>query len=131
MWEGGLHSQPVLGYGNLLRAFVCLAHVMPEKHYSLRAQVSTESPNAIKPILDRLFTPASVSQAGNGREFLIEAEMDGPSARDLNRALLSELRRVEKRTRMRSEWTWKTTTERFFDYVPKGRRTPPAPPPQA
>ncbi len=132
MRGGGLHSQPVRWEGKLLTGLVSLANVMPDQHYSLRAHVSTESPDAIKPILDRLFTRGSVSQTGDGREFLIEAEMDGPSARDLNRALLTELRRVEKRTRLRSEWTWRTTTERFFDYVPKGRRSPSrAPPPHA
>jgi hypothetical protein len=105
---------------------------MPDKRYFLRAQVSTESPDAVKPILDRLIPRGSVSQTGDGKEFFIEAEMDGPSARDLNRGLLSELRRVEKRTRLRSEWTSRTTTERFFDYVPKGKRTrSPAPPPHA
>jgi hypothetical protein len=46
--------------------------------------------------------------------------MRGESARDLNRALLSALRRLERRTRLRAEWTSGGTTERFFDYVPKG-----------
>lgn len=33
------------------------------------------------------------------------------------------MRRVEKRTRIRSEWTSEGVTERFFDYVPKGKRS--------
>jgi hypothetical protein len=37
--------------------------------------------------------------------------------------LLSELRRVEKKTRLRAEWTSGNTTERFFDYVPKVKTT--------
>jgi hypothetical protein len=34
--------------------------------------------------------------------------------------LLSALRRVERRTRLRAEWTGNGETQRFFDYVPKG-----------
>ena len=30
------------------------------------------------------------------------------------------MRRVEKRTILRAEWTWGGVTEKFFDYVPKG-----------
>jgi len=33
------------------------------------------------------------------------------------------MRRVEKRTRLRSEWTSGKTVEKFFDYVPKGTKT--------
>jgi hypothetical protein len=37
--------------------------------------------------------------------------------------LLSELRRAEKRTRIRTEWVFSgNTVEKFFDYVPKGTR---------
>ena len=49
--------------------------------------------------------------------------MKGSSARELNRHLLSELRRAEKKTRLRAEWTCEGITERFFDYVPKGTRS--------
>jgi hypothetical protein len=46
--------------------------------------------------------------------------MEGASARQLNRALLSALRKVEKKTTLRAEWTSSdNTTERFFDYVLK------------
>ncbi len=34
------------------------------------------------------------------------------------------MRRAEKRTRMRAEWTSGKTAERFFDYVPKGTGKP-------
>jgi len=47
--------------------------------------------------------------------------MAGESARELNRTLLSALRKVERRTRLRSEWTSLNVSERFFDYVPKGK----------
>lgn len=50
------------------------------------------------------------------------ATLSGESARDLNRSLLSHLRRVERRARLRSAWTLDGVTERFFDYVPNGSR---------
>ena len=53
----------------------------------------------------------------------------GPDARELNRFLLSALRRVERRTRLRAEWTGEGETQRFFDYVPKGTSPAPASPP--
>jgi hypothetical protein len=59
----------------------------------------------------------SVRKAGD--EFLVEAEMEGASAKELNRTLLSALRKVEKRTMLRSEWSCGDTTERYFDYVLK------------
>ena len=48
--------------------------------------------------------------------------MEGSDARDVNRRLPSALRRAEKRTRLRAEWTAGGTTYRFFDYVPKSER---------
>jgi hypothetical protein len=90
--------------------------------YSLHARIDTENPAAVEPVLARMFPSGTVTRAAGRQEFVVDAELEGSSARDLNRALLSELRRVEKRTRLRSEWTWKDMTERFFDYVPKGTR---------
>jgi hypothetical protein len=37
----------------------------------------------------------------------------------LNRTFLSALRRVDKKTTLRAEWTHGDNTERFFDYVLK------------
>jgi hypothetical protein len=65
-----------------------------------------------------LVTKGSVKKVGE--EFVVEGEMKGTSAKELNRSLLSALRRVEKKTRLRAEWTSdNNTTERFFDYVLK------------
>lgn len=91
--------------------------------FSLTARVSTDNPAAVRPVLDRLLPKASITEGEAKGEFRIVAEMTGSSARELNRHLLSEMRRVEKRTRLRSEWTAGVTTERFFDYVPKGSRS--------
>ena len=80
--------------------------------------MSSSNPEAIRPALEEAITKGSVKEAGG--EFVVEAVMDGETAKDLNRSLLSALRRVEKRTRLRAEWTSEDgTTERFFDYVLK------------
>lgn len=92
---------------------------MVRRHFSVIARVSTDSPAAVKPVLEAMITKGSVGEGEEPGEFLIEAEMEGESARELNRMLLSPLRRVEKRTRLRAEWTSGNTTVRFFDYVQK------------
>lgn len=89
------------------------------RRFELVARVSSDSPSAIKPVLEKII-------GGHGRitpvegGFEISAELKGEAARDLNRNLLSELRRAEKRTRIRAEWKSGNTIEKFFDYVPKG-----------
>ena len=94
---------------------------MFEKSFALSARISSDNPSAIKPVLDRVIGGAgTIKPTGDG--FDIKATLKGESARDLNRMLLSEMRRVEKKTRIRAEWTFENTTERFFDYVPKGTR---------
>jgi len=95
---------------------------MAAKRYRLRARVSTEAPQRVGPILHQRFPAGSVSQGSEPNEFLVDASVEGESARDLNRDLLTALRQGEKRTRLRAEWTWNGTTERFFDYVPKGTK---------
>ena len=63
---------------------------------------------------------AAFEGRGKRGEFVVRSEMLGESAKDLNRALLSSLRRVERKTRLRSEWTAQDgTVYRFFDYVLK------------
>jgi len=93
---------------------------MTTKRFTLIARVSTEDPQAIKPVLQDLVSERSITRTDEG--FLIKATMRGEAARELNRTLLSALRRVERKTRLRSEWKSGGTTERFFDYVPKGSR---------
>jgi hypothetical protein len=95
---------------------------MATKTFSLAARVSTDDPAAIEPVLRRMITQGSVEKTASN-EFVVKAEFTGASARDLNRSLLSELRRAVKKTRLRAEWTSGKTTERFFDYVPKAKTT--------
>jgi hypothetical protein len=97
------------------------------KSFVLSATVSTDNPAAISPILKRLIGKiGSVKKASsdNARhkgkgEFVVRAVMQGNSSKELNRELLSALRKAEKKTRLRSEWASGGTTERYFDYVLK------------
>ncbi len=90
--------------------------------FTVRAKVNTEDPVSIRPVLRRLLPEASVTLTGDPKELVVRGEMEGESARELNRSLLTELRRVERKTRLRADWTSEGTTEKFFDYVPKGSR---------
>ncbi len=91
---------------------------MVSKRFRVVARVSSSNLRAIKPVLEQLIKTGSVREAEG--EFIVEAEMEGDNAKELNRLTLSALRRVEKRTRLRSEWTSENgTTQKFFDYVLK------------
>jgi len=89
---------------------------MPEQPFELVADVSSDDPKAVEPVL-RAITGLKVTPLADG--FYIEGTMVGESARDLNRVLLSALRRAERRTRIRSRWTLGDATFRFFDYGSK------------
>jgi hypothetical protein len=94
---------------------------MTQRKFRLWAHVSSDNPSAIKPALERIIVNKGIiKQTDQG--FQVEAELEGESAQALNRMILSELRRAEKRTRIRAEWTSGDTIEKFFDYVPKGTR---------
>ena len=92
---------------------------MAQRKFRLSARISSDNPSVIRPILERLISgKGAIKSIENG--FEVEADLKGESARDLNRMLLSEMRKAEKRTRIRAEWTSGNTIEKFFDYVPKG-----------
>jgi|SRR5208337_2285283 len=93
---------------------------MAEKKFFLVGKISTDNPIAINTALRRAI-PQGIIEQTETDEFLVKAEFTGENARELNRSLLSELRRVEKRTRLRAEWTSGNKMERFFDYVPKSK----------
>jgi hypothetical protein len=87
-------------------------------HFRVVARVSSESPKVVKPVLEKVIGKGAIKETKG--EFVVEAEMEGESAKELNRSLLSALRRAEKRTRLRSEWTSDDgTTQKYFDYVLK------------
>lgn len=92
---------------------------LASKQFTLKASVSSDNPSAVKTVIEKVIgTTGTVSQKADLLE--INAVLEGESARELNRTLLSEMRRAEKKTRMRSEWSSGNTVESFFDYVPKG-----------
>ncbi|MDA4121918.1 MAG: hypothetical protein OK456_01910 [Thaumarchaeota archaeon] len=100
---------------------------MANKHFRVVAMVSSSNPKAVKPVLKQAVVKGSIKEAEG--EYIVEAEMEGDSPKELNRALLSALRRAEKKTRLRAEWTSDDgTTQRFFDYVLK-KTTKASPPP--
>ncbi|HYB04042.1 MAG TPA: hypothetical protein VED17_06250 [Nitrososphaerales archaeon] len=91
---------------------------MPVKKFALSATVSSDNPKAIEPVLKKLLgRNGRITTTAAG--FQIDAELQGTSAKDLNRQLLSEMRRAEKKTRLRAEWKSNNTVEKFFDYVLK------------
>ena len=87
----------------------------------LDARVSSDSPAPIGRVLVERFGTKSVQREGD--DWIVRADVDGADARSANRDLLTELRRVEKKTRLRAEWTSGNIVERFFDYVPKSTGT--------
>ena len=94
---------------------------MVQRTFKLSARISTENPSAIKPILERIIgSNGTIKPTQEGYE--VEADLKGERSRDLNRTLLSEMRRAERRTRIRAEWTSRNIIEKYFDYVPKGTR---------
>ncbi len=88
------------------------------KEFELTARVSSSNPKVIEPILKKYFE-RSGTVTRKGEDFIVKAKLTGSSVKDLNRELLSELRRSEKKTRLHAEWSDEKTTQRFFDYVLK------------
>lgn len=94
--------------------------------FSLTGEVSSDDPAVIGPVLAQMVGDAAITETHDGLH--VEGVMDGADAREVNRQLLSALRRAEKRTRLRAEWTGGGYIYRFFDYVPKSTRAAPAEP---
>jgi hypothetical protein len=100
---------------------------MAAHRYHLIATVSTDSPKSVRAVLDDFIDGKgsveevdadSIAHGKNG-ELLVQADLEGATAKDLNRSMLSALRKAEKRTSMRSAWKSGETTEHYFDYVLK------------
>jgi hypothetical protein len=104
-----------------LPSFFGVSITLIGKKFKLSARISSDNPSAVKPVIERLIGNEGIIKP-TSEGFELTAELNGKSARDLNRALLSEMRKVEKKTRLRAEWVLDNTVERFFDYVPKGTR---------
>jgi len=88
--------------------------------FRLVGDVSSDDVAAIRPVLTEIFGHEAATETQDGLH--VEGVMEGADARDVNRRLLSALRRAERRTRLRAEWTGDGRICRFFDYVPKSTR---------
>jgi hypothetical protein len=97
---------------------------MASTRFQLTASVSTDSPSVIHPVLVELLGASGSVKEPRPGEFAIQAELEGTSAKELNRWLLSSLRKAEKRTRLRAEWSSGGITERYFDSVLKSKVSP-------
>lgn len=94
---------------------------MAQQKFHLSARISSDSPAAVRaPLREFVGRAGKIKATDDGYE--VEGTFSGESAKDLNRTLLSALRKVEKKTRLRAEWTSGEQVEKFFDYVPKGTR---------
>jgi hypothetical protein len=94
---------------------------MPVRKFTLSASVKTANPTLIKGVLKRVIGSKGIVKRTN-EGFEIHAKLEGTTARDLNRDLLSEMRRAVRKTRLRSEWSSGKTVQKFFDYASKGNR---------
>lgn len=90
--------------------------------FALVADVSSADPAAIETVL-RQRVGGEITPTADG--FHVVTTLSGERAQDLNRSWLSDRRRVERRTRLRAAWTVDGVTERFVDYVAKGKRSTP------
>ena len=92
---------------------------MAQQKFRLSARVSSESPAAIRaPLKEFVGKAGRFKMTDDGYE--VQGTFEGETARDLNRTLLSALRRVVKKTQLRAEWTSGDQVEKYFDYALKG-----------
>src|ERR1019366_5120005 len=79
-----------------------VATTVPNTSFHRIAEVSSDCPTAIGPVLEQL-VGGTVTETPEG--FHVDCWMEGTDSRELNRKLLSSLGRVEPRPRLRAEWT--------------------------
>jgi hypothetical protein len=75
--------------------------------------------STIQNAVEQLAATGSVTKAAE--DFIVEAEMEGPSAREPNRTLLSALRKVQMKATLREWVSSDKTAETFFDYTLRKR----------
>jgi len=98
---------------------------MARRRFALDARIDTDSPGLVRRALRDLLGKGALEPGSKPGEFVVRRKMDGESAKDLNRELLSALRRAEKKTRLRAQWTADDgTVYKFFDYVLKKEMKP-------
>ena len=92
--------------------------------YDPVAIIPSENLKAVKHELERVpgISLLSIS-AERPDSIAVKARMRGESPKDMNRSLLSALRKVEKNTVLRAEWTGEGSRERYFDFVLKKKES--------
>lgn len=90
------------------------------ERFRVVADINTSDPKQVESVLIELVGVNGVIRTEKG--FKIATTIEGQTASELNRELLSALRQVDEKTTLRAEWIRGKLTERFFDYVPKGIR---------
>ena len=114
-WELPGGSNP---WQNQVMAKWTAGRCVTDLRYRLAARISSDDPAAARAVLHELLPAATITD--DQGELIVEAELAGASAKELNRSLLSALRRAQKKTRLRAQWTSPDgTIERYFDYVLK------------
>lgn len=83
---------------------------MREQRFQLVADVSSDEPERLRPVVESLFGRENVHRSADG--FHVDCALPGVSARDLNRQVLSAMRKMVKRTRLRAVWTAGGVAER-------------------
>ena len=91
---------------------------MGERQFTLVARIRTTDHAALGAVLANLIPHGVMTPTPDG--FRVEAELEGTSARDLNRMLLSALCRLDRRATLHAAWTSEGITEHFFDYTARG-----------
>ena len=94
---------------------------MGERSITLAARIRTTDPAATRAALTTIFPNGVVTPTAEG--YRVEATLEGASARDLNRILLSAFRRIDRRATLHAAWTSEGTTEHFFEYTARGTRS--------
>lgn len=91
---------------------------MDERKFALVAGIRTTDRVGIQVGLAEILPHGIITPMDEG--FRVETVVEGTSARDLNRTLLSALRRIDRRATIHAAWTIDGITERFFDYTTRG-----------
>ena|SRR5215472_222905 len=85
--------------------------------FKLKARINRSDERTIRHALEQLGANAEVNKVRDA--FAVAAEIEGTSAEELNKNLLTTLRSVRGRTKLRAEWTsGYEITETYFDHRP-------------
>jgi hypothetical protein len=85
-------------------------------HFKLKARINGSNDRAIRQALKQVSAIGEVERVGG--VFAVSAEIEGTSAEEMNKSLLSALKTVKKRTKLCAEWTSEDgISQTFFDHL--------------